>query len=125
MFPYRSPKPKGVLEFYHKCIDEYKDEMKKNLDFIAKCCANRDVVYAWGTNTISKSRKFCGEYDYWTHHIINTVKDIAIKEFKENQSPMSDTKETITPLHGLRWRHSSSLVEYDSNSILSFVNDLL
>lgn len=113
LFPFRSTRAKGVVKFYNNKY--FKNIMKVNLQIIKSMCKNRDVVFAWGTNTISQSKKNIAIYDntikYVTSNVIsrtNYVKRcICSKKKCNNKHPY-----IRYPLHGLRWNNNSRIIKY-------------
>lgn len=113
LFPYRSTNPKGLLNFYSNKY--FKLIMACNLRKIIKICKNRDVVFAWGTNTISSSNQNQNIYDL-------AIKDITSRITNNthyvrwctcsNQSYISQHQAIRYPCHGLRWKNNSAIIPY-------------
>lgn len=54
LFPYRGTNATNLINFFN--ASNYVTRMRKNLKIIATNTKNKDVVYAWGTNTISSKK---------------------------------------------------------------------
>ncbi len=113
LFPYRSTNPKGLLNFYSNKY--FKLIMACNLRKIIKICKNKDVVFAWGTNTISSSNKNQNIYDLAitdiTSRIINNIHYVRWCTCN-NKSCTSQHQVIRYPCHGLRWKNNSSIIPY-------------
>lgn len=102
MFPYKSTSAKAVKEFieskkYQKHIDINDKYLK---DAVLQV---EDIVFAWGTNTISHSKQISMEYQKRKNIIINMCKS------KNTLMVNGGTKE---PLHGQRWKNDSKFVKF-------------
>lgn len=118
LFPIRATNAADVVQFY--ATETYDAVMAENLKKIVSVCAGRDVVFAWGKDTIGGRRKYPHCYDNAIISVVNAVPDniyyvdrclcdcgICGQEGNErNHSVLR------YPLHGLRWSNSSVLVRY-------------
>ncbi len=120
LFPYRSTDPSGVSAFYSS--PSFSSVMAQNFMTIFNECYGNDVVFAWGTNTISKSKANQLIYDSTILAVSNIVSTCAQKTYFVD-SCKSDSVDTYCkscssmcliryPLHGLRWNASSKMIAY-------------
>lgn len=113
LFPYRSTQAKAVLNFYN--MPDFKNIMKKNLCIVQKICKENDVVFGWGTNTISSSKQSKAIYDKAIKNVILSIKSKTyyVKSCScMNKSCNCQHPDVRYPLHGLRWCNKSSLIAY-------------
>lgn len=113
LFPYRSTNSKGLLNFYTN--QHFKLIMACNLHKIKNICKNKDVVFAWGTNTISKSIKNKKIYDSAIKNITLTIKNQThyVRRCScLNKSCNNKHQAVRYPLHGLRWHNNSAIIQY-------------
>ena len=68
LFPYRSTQAKKVLDFYN--MPNFANIMGRNLFIVKKISHKKDVVFAWGTDTISSTKQYKIIYD-------NAIKDVV------------------------------------------------
>lgn len=110
LFPYRSTKPQKVIKFYKQ--DDYDVIMHENISVIKKLSQGNDIVFAWGTNTISTSIRNQNIYDDTIHTVLNSCngKRYYVKSKKSN-----DKNQVVPmyPLHGLRWCNDSEFHNYN------------
>lgn len=113
LFPYRSTQAKAVRNFYN--IPDFKYIMKCNLCIIQRMCKKNDVIFAWGTNTISSSRQNKNIYDSAINDVISVIKSdtyYVINCSCANKNCNGQHSTVRYPLHGLRWHNDSSLISY-------------
>lgn len=113
LFPYRSTNPKGLLKFYKN--QNFKLIMACNLRKIKKICKNKDVVFAWGTNTISKSKQNKKIYDSAIKDITLTITNQThyVRRCSCLNKPCNNKHQAVRyPLHGLRWHNNSAIIQY-------------
>lgn len=120
LFPYRSTNPKGLLNFYSNKY--FKLIMACNLRKIIKICKNKDVVFAWGTNTISSLKQNKNIYDLAITNITSIIKNNTyfVKCCKcgyqtcNNQYKASNSQHQHIryPSHGLVWKNNSPMIRY-------------
>lgn len=113
LFPYRSTNPKKLLDFYSN--QYFQHIMTSNLNKIIEICKNKDVVFAWGTNTISSSNKNKNIYDSAITNITSVItNNIHYVRWCtcSNQSCTSRHQAIRYPCHGLRWKNNSSIIRY-------------
>ncbi|KXL53772.1 hypothetical protein CLNEO_09980 [Anaerotignum neopropionicum] len=120
LFPYRSTQAKVILNFYNK--PDFKNIMNHNLCIVQKLCKENDVVFGWGTNTISSSKQSKAIYDKAIKNVLLSIKSKTYYvrscscEGKscscENKSCNCQLPNVRYPLHGLRWCNKSSLIPY-------------
>ncbi len=106
LFPFRSKKAKCVYEkFYLNNKELFKKAIAKNKIIIKEVCTDQNVVFAWGTNTIQKTKEFDEFYDTMAHDVIEIVRKCAAGA----GAPRLD-KSLKYPIHALRW-HKEILTE--------------
>lgn len=113
LFPYRSKKAKYVTDFYED--ENFCKICDINLSIIKKMCKKNDVVFAWGTNTISKAKKNMDIYNLAISKITSEIWSNVyyVKSCNcANESCNGKHQEVRYPLHGLRWHNDSSLSAY-------------
>lgn len=113
LFPYRSTQAKAVRDFYN--TPDFKNIMKCNLCIIQGMCKKNDVIFAWGTNTISSSQQNKNIYDSAINDVISVIKSntyYVISCSCVNKNCNSQRSAVRYPLHGLRWHNDSSLISY-------------
>ena len=103
LFPYRGTNPTSLINFLN--ASNYTTQMKNNLAIIKANTNNRDVVYAWGTNTISHKKQYKDLYD---SAIANLIKSIT----PSNKFYVGSRNKDGYPLHGQRWSHNAGLLVY-------------
>ena len=117
LFPIRATNASDVVNFYQN--PNYNSIMQKNLQLIQSTCRNRDVVFAWGTNTIRRNRQYS---TYYNNAIINITTNITSRTFYVqscaccgNRCITQSTNQHSNlrfPLHGLRWSCDSPIFSY-------------
>lgn len=117
LFPYRSTKAKGLLNFFKD--QNYNSIMRINLNIILNYCIGNDTVFAWGTNTISKSKI---NTSYYNNAILGITKSLKVKTYyvgsckckNKGLLPCSPPNHDLIryPLHGQRWSYSMKLIKY-------------
>lgn len=121
LFPYRSTNPRGVGVFYSN--NHYQAIMARNLQIINNISQGRDVVFAWGTDTIRCHNNFPLNYDNAVNNVVTNISVLANNTFYVdrcycaifncvNNQYMLPHSNIRYPLHGLRWHNSSSLIMY-------------
>lgn len=113
LFPYRSPQPKAVLDFYK--MPDFESKMKDNLCIIQKECKENDVIFAWGTNTISSSKCCKNKYDSAICDVISAIKSKTYYVMRcscKNRMCNGQHSNIRYPLHGLRWCNNASMIPY-------------
>lgn len=121
LFPYRSTNPRGVSTFYSNT--HYQAIMMRNLQIITNISQGRDVVFAWGADTIRCRKNFPHYYDNAIIDVVTNVSVLANDTFYVdrcrcaiftclNNQYMLPHSNIRYPLHGLRWCNSSSLIMY-------------
>ena len=113
LFPVRATYANQVVMFYVNRA--YKSIMAYNLQLIKSTCRNRDVVFAWGTNTINRNKKY---QNYYNQAIINVTSSIVNRTYYVDKCSCKSTQCSNHhpllrfPLHGLRWRNNSKMIKY-------------
>lgn len=103
MFPYKSTSAKNLKGFIES--EKYYKYMEINNEYIKNAIIETDdVVFAWGTNTISQSKKITMEYQKRKKLLIDMCKN------KNTFMVIGGKKE---PLHGQRWSNDSEFVKFD------------
>lgn len=113
LFPYRSIHAIGVLNFYSK--PKFKNIMKRNLSIVQKICKNKDVVFAWGTDTISSTKQCKNIYDLAIKDVVSVItsKIYYVKSCSCGNKNCNGQHPAVRyPLHGLRWCNNSSIISY-------------
>lgn len=114
LFPYRSTNPKGLLDFYGNT--NYKKIMKRNMKVIQCKCNGNDVVFAWGTNTISKSKTNKNIYDTAIKDVTSRITNNTyyVKRCSCNKATCNNRNHSYIryPLHGLRWHNNLKMIRY-------------
>ena len=116
LFPFRSTKSNGLITFMS--MGSYSKIMKVNLNIIANGCKNRDTVFAWGTNTISSSKRISTLYDNAIKDVISIVSSqtffVDRCKCAKYTTPCKNVIHSMVryPLHGLRWHNISRLIIY-------------
>ena len=100
LFSYRGTNSTNLLNFFNS--SNYAAVMSYNLGIITTNTNNKDVVYAWGTNTISSKKAIQQIYD----DAINTLTSQITTSNVFNVR----IKKSRYPLHGQRWSHDDKLV---------------
>ena len=100
LFPYRGTKPTSLINFFNG--SNYVAEMSKNLGIIKANTNKKDVVYAWGNNTISQKKKIRRIYDDAINDLTSNITPSKVFNVRINKSQY--------PLHGQRWSHNDKLV---------------
>lgn len=103
LFPYRTTEAVELVNFFNS--SNYAMEMSKNLDMIVTNTVNKDVIFAWGTNTISSAKNYKDEYDRVIYDLTSKIKPSSIFYVK------SKSKDGY-PLHGQRWEHNEVLLTF-------------
>ncbi len=103
LFPYRSTNAVDLIAFINNI--NYKNEMNNNLKMIAANTNNKDVIAAWGTNTISSAESIKNEYNSVIDNLISTIKPANLFYVKSKNIDGY-------PLHGQRWSHEDDLSPY-------------
>ena len=113
LFPIRATFAHQVITFYGS--SNYNFIMEKNLNLIKQTCANRDVIFAWGTNTIGGNRIYP---NYYNNAIINVTSTVLNRTFfvdkcSCNHKQCNNQHPALRfPLHGLRWKNHSKMIPY-------------
>lgn len=120
LFPYRSTDPKRLSVFYSS--PSFSSVMAQNFMTIFNECQGNDVVFAWGTNTVSKSKVNQLIYDSTILAVSNIVGKCAQKIYfvgtctsnsiNKNCQICSNQCPVRYPLHGLRWKLSYKMMPY-------------
>ena len=114
LFPYRATKAINVKQFYKSC--HYQSIMKVNLKIIKEVCATRDVVFAWGKDSIKGRRKYPNFYDDAICAVTSTITSntyYAVRCTCKHKCCSSPNHHLIRyPLHGLAWSNNSTLYPY-------------
>lgn len=114
LFPYRATYAKDVQNFYAN--PNYNQIMNVNLNIIITTCLNKDVVFAWGTDTIGGRKQYPNYYDSAIHSITSNITSNTyyVKRCScKNKSCTNPVHNLIRyPLHGLRWENNSILNPY-------------
>lgn len=113
LFPYRATNARSVQTFYGQ--SNYAQIMANNLNTIKWACKNKDVIFAWGTDTIRGRRFFPGYYDTAIRNITTTIiQNTHFVDFCHccNQTGQCNNPHMCNPvrypLHGQIWDASSS-----------------
>jgi len=109
LFPFRATYARDVISFYGSC--DYSKKMSINLDYIKQKCQGKDVVFAWGTDTIGGRRMFPDNYNNAIIAVRKTVTE-RIYYVKRQVEDTAEGYRLIYPLHALRWSNDSELFEY-------------
>ena len=114
LFPIRATYAKQIQNFYAHI--NYHAIMNANLSLIQKTSIGKDVVFAWGTDTIGGKRAYPNYYD---NAIIDITSTIVTNTYYanrckcKNNSCMAPTHSQVRyPLHGLAWCNQSTLIAY-------------
>lgn len=99
LFPFKATDAKELLEFFTS--PEYESEMKKNLNLIKAETKDKDVIIAWGGNSISDNKTIQEKYDDVIKTTLDSIHPKHIYEVLNHY-----------PLHGQCWRNDSKLYEY-------------
>lgn len=121
LFPYRSTRPKNVVNFYNN--PNFATIMNNNLNSILQTSKNNDVVFAWGTNTISKSITNTNIYNNAVANVVANVTNVTKNIYYVDKCRCANAFCSIVqpninhpiiryPLHGLRWNKNSNLIKY-------------
>lgn len=114
LFPFRATEAPQVQRFYANKY--YQPIMKANLKIIQKTCFNRDVVFAWGKDSIKGRRQYPKNYDHAIMAITSTVVSntyYAVRCRCKNRGCSSSRHHLIRyPLHGLAWSNNAALHRY-------------
>lgn len=117
LFPVRATKAKQVQLFYQS--NNYISIMAKNLQFIKNCCENKDVIFAWGKNSIGALRTFPNHYNAAISSVTlsvtqNTyyVDSCTCNTLRCNTNTNNVHSAVRYPLHGLRWSNNSIMIKY-------------
>lgn len=120
LFPIRATYASDVVKFYS--YHDYNKQMKMNLDLIIKVSKGKDVVFAWGTNTIGGKRNFPNNYDDAIRNVVNSVTsrtfyaDRCICNNKNSicyaNNQNNQHNDVRYPKHGLRWSYTSKFIPY-------------
>ena len=88
----------------------------ENLSLIQKISTGRDVVFAWGTDTIGGKRNYPNYYDNAIRNITSTIVNNTYYANRckcKNSSCTTPSHSQIRyPLHGLAWCNHSTLIAY-------------
>lgn len=103
LFPLRATDATELINFFN--CNSYKNEMSKNLSMIVAATNNNDVLFAWGTNTISDKDKYKAIYDSAIANLINSIAP-------SNKFYVGSRNKDGYPLHGQRWSHNAGLLVY-------------
>ena len=126
LFPIRSTNPSGVLQLYNN--PDFDSIMEENFVHIKNECKNRDVILAWGKDSISKSslnsKRNKEIYKKVVRRVTRIVSKYAAKTFfvRSCSCPHQSNKCVIScakphseryPLHGQRWCNQEKLITYN------------
>ncbi|MBO5135842.1 MAG: DUF1643 domain-containing protein [Clostridia bacterium] len=99
LFPYRATYAVDVYsKFYEADKALYEMAISTNKQIIKELCTDSEVIFAWGTNTIRKTKAFDMVYDQMANDVIEIIEHCA----KGACSPCLD-KSAKHPIHALRW----------------------
>ncbi len=99
LFPFRATCATDVYDnFYNADKDMYEKAILTNKKVVKDICVGSEVVFAWGTNTICKTKSFDMVYSQIADDITEIVRNCAAKAC----SPRLD-KQGKYPIHALRW----------------------
>lgn len=118
LFPYRATKSVNLIPFIRR--SDFATIMQINNALLARACVGKDVVLAWGTNTISKSKSISLMYNLLTANTYTLTKSIAKNLFfvKNPKCKGSCNHCKILchykkyPFHAQRWSYASKLISY-------------
>ena len=114
LFPYRATVATQVQQFY--ACNNYQAIMNVNRKIIQKTCNGRDVVFAWGKDSVKGRRLYPNYYDNAVVAITSTIISntyYAVRCTCKNKSCSSPQHHLIRyPLHGLAWSNNSALYKY-------------
>lgn len=103
LFPLRATDATELINFYN--CNSYNSEMRKNLNMIVAATNNNDVLFAWGTNTISDKKQYKALYDSAIANLINSITP-------SNKFYVTSRNKDGYPLHGQHWSHEAGLLVY-------------
>lgn len=103
LFPLRATDATELINFFNS--SNYSSEYSKNLDIIVAATNNNDVLFAWGTNTISDKDKYKAIYDNAIANLINSIAP-------SNKFYVGSRNKDGYPLHGQCWSHNAGLLVY-------------
>ncbi len=114
LFPIRATHAVDVQNFYGN--ENYDKIMHDNLINIIKQCENRDVVFAWGKDSIGGHKTYPRKY---IDAILNITKSILKNIYYVDRCSCDNNNcacqgcnyknKVFYPLHGLRWSNKSKL----------------
>ena len=114
LFPIRATYARQIQSFY--AHNNYHSIMSANLSLIQKISTGRDVVFAWGTDTIGGKRNYPNYYDNAIRNITSTIVNNTYYANRckcKNSSCTTPSHSQIRyPLHGLAWCNHSTLIAY-------------
>lgn len=99
LFPFRATCATDVYDkFYNADKKLYEKAISTNKKVVKELCASSEVIFAWGTNTIRKTKGFDVVYNQIAEDVIEIVRTYATSAC----SPCLD-KQGKHPIHALRW----------------------
>lgn len=113
LFPVRATYANQVIMFYGS--PNYNSIMSNNLQLIKSTCRNRDVIFAWGKNSIGGNKYYP---NYYNNAIINVTANIVNRTYYVDKcscinTPCNKQHPLLRfPLHGLRWKNTSKIIKY-------------
>ena len=113
LLPYRSTQASGVRNFYQN--KNYNSIMSINLKLIISSCQMRDVVFAWGTDTVKGRRSYPNYYDDAIKSVTSSVgfNTYYVMSCNCGNVICNNSHDLIRyPLHGLRWKNNALLIAY-------------
>lgn len=113
LFPIKATNASQVAMLYGS--RNYSSIMARNLQLIQATCQDRDVIFAWGKNSIGKNRSYP---NYYNQAIINVTSTVVNRTYYVDKchckKPQCNKQHPTLrfPLHGLRWKNSSKMIKY-------------
>jgi len=101
LFPYRATcAPDVYTGFYRGDTALYEKATATNKQIIKENCTGKNVVYAWGNNTICGRKDFCEVYNRMADDIVGIVGACAKKAWAAQMN-----KSKTHPVHALTWSY--------------------
>ena len=114
LFPYKSTNAKKVRKEFIDKEQIYREHMNKNMECLKeKIMLVEDVVFAWGTNTISTSKQIEGIYK----SVKEDIKTICTGIVWLKAKPNNEKKGKNEPLHGQCWSNTSKFIPYNESGM--------
>lgn len=121
LFPIRATNAVELQLFYASA--DYGRIMADNLENIKVLCTGKDVVFAWGSDSIGGRKQFPQNYDNAIKNTDEAVKTVCRAAYFAGSCKCkgnvctADNKQNCPvnicyPLHGLRWSFDSKLIKY-------------